>query len=426
MTDLVPDLEVRRGLAAMRLTDDIGACEALIAGLPVPRKKLVRDVLDTLGESRTGPPFVLTDELALRVDVNGAAAELGAHSSNGSTPALRWQKLADVDMRSIRFVDKPLWQADAFHLLAGRKGQGKGTLLSLLTGQVNRGELGDKRNVVWIGSEDSAAIDIGPRIEAAGGDRSRVLVVASGHVQLPRDVEAIKQAIYDVDQVGMLVIDPVANHTGGKDSNAEEIRAAIQPLNEIADECKCMVFGVRHLTEKEAKQGVLAAILGSSAWVQVPRAVIAIARDDDDPAIGHAQCVAGNRLPPETPGRMFRLEGVKVDGLENEVTRATWIGDSTKNVEAMLAATNSVREPSKSAAARELILDILEQDNEQESETLDARVVKATGLAAKTVRNIRFELGDAGLVKARPERDEDGKVYRWLVRRTAAPRDLAS
>ena len=62
---------------------------------------------------------------------------------------------------------------------------------------------------------------------------------------------------------------------------------------------------------------------------------------------------------------MFRIDGVLLDGLENEVTRAVWIGDSHKDVESMLAAAG--KEPSRSAAARELILDILESDGDQEA-----------------------------------------------------------
>ena len=181
-----------------------------------------------------------------------------------------------------------------------------------------------------------------------------------------------------------------------------------------------MVFGVRHLTEKEARAGVSAAILGSSAWMQVPRAVLAIVRDGDDPQVSHLQCIAGNRLPPDTPGRMFRIEGVRLDGLDEEVTRAVWIGDSTKDVGTLLAAAD--KSPSKTENAKELILDILEHEGEQESDPLDARVAKETGLTARTVQNARLELRNEGLVKPRPETDETGAIKRWFVYRTAAPR----
>src|SRR5512133_335945 len=98
----------------------------------------------------------------------GAAARPPDDSPRPTT--LAWEPLSAIEMRSIVFLDKPLWQADAFHLVTGRKGVGKGTVLANLAARVTRGELGPKRRVVWIGSEDSASIDIKPRVIAAGGD----------------------------------------------------------------------------------------------------------------------------------------------------------------------------------------------------------------------------------------------------------------
>ena len=372
------------------------------------------------------------DRLALLL--REAAANGGVHEKPELVAELRqmldaphvgrddWQPLSSVEMRSIVFLDPPLWQADAFHLLAGRKGVGKGTVLADVAARITRGELGEKRNILWIGSEDAAAVDIKPRLVAAGGDPARVFIY-KGWLELPRDVAVIAAAIVRVGEVGLVVIDPVGNHILGKNSNAEtEIREAIAPLNQLADEYETMVVGVRHLSEKEASRGVLAAILGSSAWVQVPRAVIAVVRDDEDEQVAHIQCVAGNRLPPGTPGRAFRIDGVLLDGLASEVTRATWIGDSGKNVEDLLASASDGR--SRSAEARDAILDALEAapDMQMESDALDSLVAAQTGLSAKTVANQRTQLRKAGLVKPVPQKDDDGTVERWLVVRTQAPR----
>ena len=221
-----------------------------------------------------------------------------------------------------------------------------------------------------------------------------------------------------------MIIDPVGNHITGKNSNSDtDIRDAIAPLNDLADEHETMVFGVRHLSEKECSNGALAAILGASAWVQVPRAVIGIARDNEDASLSHIQCLSGNRLPPDTPGRTFRIEGVLLAGLENEVTRCVWIGDSTKNVETLIGETR--KEPSKSDAARELILDMLEAapDRRVESDELDALVARETGLKAQTIRNLRAALKNEGLIRSVPEKDDGGQVERWLIERTNAPRD---
>ena len=81
------------------------------------------------------------------------------------------------------------------------------------------------------------------------------------------------------------------------------------------------------------------------------------------------------------------------------------------------------REQSRTADARELILEILQAEGEQESDTLDdARVASKTGLAAKTVKNIRATLVKEGLVKAAPVKDELGTMLRWRVSRSGAPR----
>jgi hypothetical protein len=413
----------RRGLGAVEILAALEAVNLARCKPPVAAAEL-RTLADDVVDRWQPDPAA-----ALRVaedhgNVVDAARNPEASTSTINVHSITWQRLSEVAMRSIVFVDKPLLQADALHLLVGRKGQGKGTLLAEIASRITRGELGAKRNVVWIGTEDSASIDIKPRIVAAGGDPDRILIVKRGWIQLPRDVDEISHAITEMGDVGMLTIDPVSNHIAGKDSNSDtDIRDAIAPLNLTADEHKCMVFGVRHLSEKECSRGVLAAILGSSAWVQVPRAVLAVALDNEDPTISHVQCVAGNRLPAGTPGRMFRIEGVLLPELENEVTRAVWIGDSLKDVETMLSNNRAAKEPSKSAAARELILDILDSVTRMESDELDARVAKETGIKAKTVKNLRSELKDAGLIQPFPEKDEDGTVRRWFVARTLAPRD---
>jgi AAA domain len=338
---------------------------------------------------------------------------------------LEWQRLSDVEMRSIHYLDPPFWQADAFHLVVGRKGVGKGTQQADLAARVTWGDLGAKRNVIWIASEDSAAIDIKPRLIAAGGHADRVYIVKTW-VQLPRDIGALGRMIRVVGDVGLVIIDPVGNHITGKNSNSDtDIRDAIAPLNELADQHETMVIGVRHLTEKEARAGVIAAILGASAWVQVPRAVIAIARDTSE-GVSIMQCVMGNRMPPGTTGRAFRIEGVPVEGLENEVTHAVWVGDSTKDVETLIAETAG-KEPSRSEVARGFILDALEAapHGRIESDELDARIAVETGLQAQTIRNLRGGLKNEGLIRSVPEKDSSGQVQRWLIERTNAPRPSA-
>ena len=67
---------------------------------------------------------------------------------------------------------------------------------------------------------------------------------------------------------------------------------------------------------------------------------------------------------------------------------------------------------SRSTQARDLLLDILEDEGAHESDTLDARVARETGLAAKTIKNLRTKLKDQGLIRPVPEKDETGAITR--------------
>ena len=142
--------------------------------------------------------------------------------------------------------------------------------------------------------------------------------------------------------------------------------------------------------------------------------------DDEQEDVRHIQVVAGNR---SRNGRAlsFRIDEARVEGLEEPVTVAVELGESAKSVDALMVAGAGNRS-SKSAEAREIILDILEEDGEQESDALDARVAREAGLAARTARDVRMELSGEGLVKSFPQKDETGAVVRWLVTRSQAPR----
>jgi AAA domain len=327
---------------------------------------------------------------------------------------LHARPLADVGMRSITWLEKPIWQGSAFQLLAGQKGAGKGTYLAGLAARIT--QVG--RIAIFVSTEDSTEIDLKPRLVAAGAEMTRCFDIPR-HVQLPDDVYALKQLAIEKGDVGLLVIDPVANHIGDRDSNSDvSIRDAISPLNWLANELGCLLIEVRH-PGKDRSRGAVASILGSTAWVDVPRAVVMIAIDDEDPQIRHIQVVAGNRSL-NGAAQAFRIDAVDVPGLTEPITVAVDLGASTKSVDELLAA--GTVSSSKSQSARDLILEILENEGEQESDALDARIAAETRITAKTVRNLRGDLKNEGLIRSVPEKDEHGHPEHWKVVRTGAPR----
>jgi hypothetical protein len=222
----------------------------------------------------------------------------------------------------------------------------------------------------------------------------------------------------------MIVIHPLGGSLGrAKNSNYDsDVRPALACLNDLADRLGCVVVGVRHLTNKEIRGGVLAGVLGSSDWVNVPRVVLALIHDDQDDDHRHLIVATGNRVKHGS-GRLYRIEGAPSPAGGEDVTRAVHIGDSSKQADDLLDPEAS-RPDSKSSRARDFLLDTLDaaDSRQMESDTLDALVAEHTGLAARSVRNLRARLKEAGLIRPVPIKDDNGTVTRWLVTRTGAPR----
>ena len=389
-------------------------------GVPVAE---ARKLLLELREHEFESPEEKSDDeleeiLAAYADWDGAALQ----------DAVVW--LAGYELKQVEWVERPLLQL-AFTLLAGRPGIGKGALVARWVARCTNGSMyGEPRPAILLSTEDDPEVDLGPRVEAAGGDRSLVAMPPSSF-QLPRDIDWLRGYVQSINalgrgETGLIAIDPVANHTGEANTDREsEVRTALMPLAVFVNEIRIPTVGVRHLSTKEAKGGALAKVLGSTARIGVPRVVIAAVADSSDPALVHVQPVKGNRVPRGEAGRRFKLESRVLPGFTESVVCAVEDGASEIDVDSELA---GLKGESSSEQARELILELLHDapGRMMESDALDAAVSEQSGLSARTVRNLRVELGHKGWLRSTPERDESGAVQRWNVALTnAAPDPLA-
>ena len=345
-----------------------------------------------------------------------------AEAKSQPQAARKLQQLSTVSMMPIRFVDKPLFQADAFHLLVGKKNAGKGTFLSAIAARVTRGEWGDKRNVIWIAAgEDSLALDVRPRIEAASGDASRVYYPPFVP-KLPTEVGLLQKWAEELGNVGLIVMDPVSGMAPGRsNSNLDsDVRPIISPLNDLADNLKCVVVGVRHL-KKNAAGGALDSVLGSVDWINVPRAVLAIVREPDG-EIRYVQVVAGNRVPCGSDSTGFRIIGADIVPGGEPVAKAEFIDGPGRDVDDLLSVDQEGKPMNKTNQAVIRMLDLLDQagDGGMKQDVLFAQVAQELDMSELTVRNKAFFgiLHDLGLVKSH----KDGMHGGWTIKRSSLPR----
>jgi hypothetical protein len=322
------------------------------------------------------------------------------------------------------FVERPLLQSATFHLLTGRPSVGKGALcmrwLALCTG----GTLYQRpRNALLLASEEDPDRDLMPRMEVAGVDPMRVAEIPPSFL-LPRDIEWLRRyAVEMVKDVGLIVLDPISNHMGGANSNAdEEVRNVLQPLALLAGQLDAPIIGIRHVSTKEATGGFVSRILGSTAWSAVPRVVLGVGKDDEGTI--HVRPVKGNRVRDEDAGMRFRLEGIEVPGWTETVVRAIDDGASEVDIDTLLGTKRDKTSPSLVKQTRVEIVRVLrERGGEALSDIVDTEVALRVGVVSRTVQNQRTLLKQWGWIGARPERDGE-KIRHWLVfLKNSAPYD---
>jgi hypothetical protein len=282
-------------------------------------------------------------------------------SPNGSPLNGKATSFSLYDPIEPTFVERPLLQAATFHLLAAKPATGKGVLCTRWLARCSNGAMYDRpRNALWLSSEEDPQRDLRPRLDVAGADVSRVFTIPN-EFQLPRDIEWLRDyALNVIGDVGLIVLDPLANHISGTNSNAdEEVRLALQPLAILSGEIDCPIIGARHVTTKDARGGFISKILGSTAWIGVPRVVVGAAKDE----VGtlHVRVVKGNRVLEEEAGRSFTIESAPYLNWRESVPVAIEAGESHVDIDKLLESNDRRMSASKSDEGRAAIVRILRE-----------------------------------------------------------------
>ena len=204
-------------------------------------------------------------------------------------------------MRSIEWLEKPLWQRSAFQLLAGPKGAGKGTYLAGLAARLSR----DGANVLFVSTEDSAEIDLKPRLVAAGADIDRCFLIRAARRSCPTTSTSCGSSPPSSAASGCSSSTPsrttsaTATRTPTPKSATRSRRSTGSPTSSAASSSASATR--QGPQPRRARQHPRLDRLGRH-----PRAVVMIAVDDEDAAVRHIQVVAGNRSlngPPGVPHR---------------------------------------------------------------------------------------------------------------------------
>jgi RecA-family ATPase len=174
-------------------------------------------------------------------------------------------------------------------VLAGDPGLGKSLIAAKLAARVTMGDDGEPALVLILTGEDSVERTVGPRLQAATADLSKITFAGANRVGLttplvfPDDMVAL-DALVRKDGYRLVIIDPLSVYLGrGINSwKDNDVRAALAPLALMADRCQAAILIVVHLNKGQGDDP-LQRLGGSIGIPAAARSVLLLARDPDDP-----------------------------------------------------------------------------------------------------------------------------------------------
>ncbi len=189
-------------------------------------------------------------------------------------------------------------------ILDGDPGMGKSLLSIFIAACVSTGQPmpdgapAKQGKVILIAPEDAAEDTIKPRVEAAGGDSSQVLLLENMDLlnikdtkkikfnerpfSLAQDLGILEQAIKQTGTI-LVVIDPLMAVLGHNidSSRDQDIREVLTPLAQVAERTGCAILIIRHLN-KGSSDNILYRGSGSIGIIAVARIGLLVAHDPDD------------------------------------------------------------------------------------------------------------------------------------------------
>ncbi len=263
-------------------------------------------------------------------------------------PGLRF--LNTVSPRPVRWLWPGWLPLGALVMIDGDPGVGKSTVTHDFAARVTTGrpwpdgQKCPRGNVLIMTAEEGLADTVLPRVQLAGGDSSRVLVLSEITLAgarlpaLPLDISYIEDIIKE-HRVRLFIIDVLASYLGGEgkvNSHQDtDVRRALYPLFRMAERTGCCVVMLRHLNKQDGTNAMYRGG-GSIGITGQARAVHLAAIDPDDPAGGRrilAPVKVNNAAKPLALA--YRIESD--DPAPGAPTRIAWIGADGHTAAELLA-----------------------------------------------------------------------------------------
>lgn len=337
----------------------------------------------------------------------------------------------DIQPERVDWLWPSFLPAGKLAVLDGDPGLGKSTVTIDLAARVSRGlpmpdgSGGGVAGVVLLSSaEDGLSDTLRPRLDAAGADLSKVatLDVGEAGIVLPDDIGRIRLAIVSTG-AKLAVLDPLMAYMSGrlKANSDQDVRQALAPLAQLADDTGCTILVVRHLRKSESSTAVYRGG-GSIGIIGQARIGLAVAQDPDD-SDRRVLMVTKSNLGPMPASLSFGLDqwsGELPDGSDYGASHVVWYGQSEKTADDLLTVQDGQRPVAKvkerpHAKAGQVLRDILlEAGGALPAKEALGRLSDRGYVYESSGRRVQEVKAEAG-VTTRKVGSREGSSWLWMV-----------
>jgi AAA domain len=309
--------------------------------------------------------------------------------------------LSDVPIESIDWIWPGHIAARKLHLWAGWPGVGKSYVTIDIAARLTSGsKMPDGSDaalacdVVLLTAEDGLGDTIRPRVEAHGGDASRVHALRTtqvprdgGFVDMPisldRDCGLLEEFLREHQATRVVFIDPISSFMGNVECHKNsEVRVVLGQLAAVAENCNVAIVYVDHVSKRESGH-VLYRSMGSVAFVAQARIARIFVEDRDCPGRTLMLHTKSNLHAP-MPGLAFRIVGRESGHV------VEWESEPVDVTADEALAERRGPSPDRLNEAKQFVLDAL-ADGPIESTALEAQA-SAAGISVPTLKRAKAAL----------------------------------
>jgi hypothetical protein len=298
----------------------------------------------------SGPPHSLT---AVRPGAPDRYGGPVARNGNSVETRLVGRLLSEIVPERVDWLWPGRIPKGKLTICEGDPGEGKSAMTTDFAARVSVGSAWpdgtecEAGGVVLCSAEDGEADTIRPRLDAAGGDPSKVLTLATVPdgtserlLSIPEDLGIIGQGISRVGAT-LVVIDPLSAFLSGNVNSHrdQDVRRALAPLAKLAEETGAAVFVVRHLNQSKGGNPIYRG-QGSIGIVGAARSALLVAKHPEDERRRVLASLKSNLAKPMPSLAFTLLES------DNGAVRVEWKGETPHTAAALLAAPTDPEEKS--------------------------------------------------------------------------------